>query len=146
MKRSAGLRSPKTWFLIVLLAFVGSSTARSETAKVALQYGVTYLPLSVMQQEKLWEKHSKANGVELSVEWTVLGSGGAVNDAIISGSVDIAAGGIAPMMKLWDRTRELMRVKGIAALNSTSITLIANRDDIRTLADFKPNDRISVPI
>ena len=76
MKRSAGLRSPKTWFLIVLLAFVGSSTARSETAKVALQYGVTYLPLSVMQQEKLWEKHSKANGVELSVEWTVLGSGG----------------------------------------------------------------------
>ena len=92
MKRSAGLRSPKTWFLIVLLAFVGSSTARSETAKVALQYGVTYLPLSVMQQEKLWEKHSKANGVELSVEWTVLGSGGAVNDAIISGSVDIAAG------------------------------------------------------
>ena len=146
MKRSAGLRSPETWFLIVLLAFVGSSTARSETAKVALQYGVTYLPLSVMQQEKLWEKHSKANGVELSVEWTVLGSGGAVNDAIISGSVDIAAGGIAPMMKLWDRTRELMRVKGIAALNSTSITLIANRDDIRTLADFKPNDRISVPI
>ena len=69
-----------------------------------------------------------------------------MNDAIISGSVDIAAGGIAPMMKLWDRTRESMRVKGIAALNSTSITLIANRDDIRTLADLKPNDRISVPI
>ena len=76
MKRSAGLKSRKTWLLIVLLAFLGSSTAHSETAKVALQYGVTYLPLSVMQQERLWEKHSKANGVELFVEWTLLGSGG----------------------------------------------------------------------
>src|SRR5476651_898036 len=99
------------------LAFPGS--ARAETAKVVLQFGISYLPLSVMQAQKIWEKRAKELGLDLKVEWQNLGNGGALNDAILTGSADLAAGGLAPMMKLWDRTRNNIKVNGIAALNSS---------------------------
>jgi len=120
--------------------------ARAETARVALQFGIAYLPLSVMQARGLWEKQAKAAGIDLTVTWQNLGNGSALNDAILTGSADIVAGGVAPMLKLWDKTRGNLKVRGIAALNTVPIQLIANRADIRTIADFKPNDRIALAI
>jgi NitT/TauT family transport system substrate-binding protein len=129
---------------LVLAATGGSASA--ETAKVVLQFGISYLPLSVMQAENLWEKRAKELGLDLKVEWQNLGNGGALNDAILTGSADLAAGGLAPMMKLWDRTRGNVKVRGIAALNSSSLLLVTNRPDIKSLKDFKPDDKIALSV
>lgn len=125
---------------------VFAKSARAETARVALQFGIGYLPLSVMQARSLWERHARLAGIDLTVEWQNLGNGSALNDAILTGSADIAAGGIAPMLKLWDRTRGNLKVRGIAALVTTPTLLLTNRPEIKTLADFKPTDRIAVSI
>lgn len=119
----------------------------AETARVALQFGIGYLPLSVMQARGLWEQRAKAAGIpDLKVEWQNLGNGSALNDAIITGSADIAAGGLTPMLKLWDKTRSNLKVRGIAALNTTPMLLVSNRPDIKSIADFKPNDKIALSI
>lgn len=120
--------------------------ANAETAKVVLQFGISYLPLSVMQAENLWEKRAQELGLDLKVEWQNLGNGSALNDAILTGSADMAAGGLAPMMKLWDRTRGNIKVRGIAALNSSSLFLVTNQPGIKKLKDFKPDDKIALSV
>ena len=122
------------------------SIGNAETAKVVLQFGISYLPLSVIQAENLWEKRAKELGLDLKVEWQNLGNGGALNDAILTGSADLAAGGLAPMMKLWDRTRSNIKVRGIAALNSSSPFLVTNQPGIKKLKDFKPEDKIALSV
>ena len=118
----------------------------AEKATVVLQYGISYLPLSVMQAQRYWEARAKQAGVDLDVEWKNLGNGGALNDAILTGSADLAAGGLAPMMKLWDRTRGSVKVRGIAALGSLPVFLVTNKAHIKTLQDFKPEDKIALSI
>jgi NitT/TauT family transport system substrate-binding protein len=140
----------RTWaFAMTAATLVLAATsdgARAETAKVVLQFGISYLPLSVMQAENLWEKRAKELGLDLKVEWQNLGNGGALNDAILTGSADLAAGGFAPMMKLWDRTRGNIKVRGIAALDSCSIFLLTNQPGIKSLKDFKPDDKIALSV
>lgn len=123
-----------------------SAMAEGATARVALQFGIGYLPLSVMQSRNLWELRAKEAGVDLKVEWQNLGNGAALNDAILTGSADIAAGGLTPMLKLWDKTRGNLRVRGIAALNTSPLLLISNRPDIKSITDFKPEDKIALSI
>lgn len=133
--------------IAVGLSFVPAvQPARAETARVVLQYGISYLPLSVMQAQKMWERRAKELGLELEVEWKNLGNGGALNDAILTGSADLAAGGLAPMFKLWDRTQKNVKVRGIAALDASPSMIVTNRPDIKSLRDLKPDDKIAVAI
>ena len=81
---------------LTLVYVMFARAARAETARVALQFGIGYLPLSVMQSRSLWERQAKEAGIDLTVEWQNLGNGSALNDAILTGSADIVAGGIAP--------------------------------------------------
>src|SRR5690606_21280212 len=88
--------------------------AQTKEVRLAEQFGLHYLPLQVMVQQKLIEKHGSKLGVDdMKVTLVKLGSGGAVNDALLSGSVDFAAGGTGPLLKLWDRSRGNLDVRAI---------------------------------
>ena len=63
-------------FLLLGLSFLQIQGAHAETAKVVLQYGISYLPLSVMQAEEMWERRAKELGLDLRVEWQNLRNGG----------------------------------------------------------------------
>jgi len=54
-----------TMFLATMLP-LGAHAEMSEI-KVAQQYGISYLPLMIMEEQKLIEKHAKANGVDVTV-------------------------------------------------------------------------------
>ena len=90
---SAGLA-----LVLAVLALASPSPAQAEgRIRIAEQYGIVYLLLNVARDQQLIEKHGKADGVDISVEWAKLSGGSAVNDALLSGAVDIAgAGGAAP--------------------------------------------------
>jgi len=121
--------------------------AKAETGKVgvATQFGLAYLPLIVMEHDRLWEKQAAALGETMTVDYLRLGGGGALNDALISDSVDIVAGGTAPMLVLWDRTTTSFKVKGLAALCAAPIDILTNKPGVKSLADFQADDRIAVP-
>ena len=123
------------------------TAARAEMAEinVAQQYGISYLPLMLMEDKKLIEKHAKAAGIDVKVGWAKFAGGNVMNDALLSGSLQFASGGVGPFVTLWARTRGNLDARGVGALNSMPIHLVTRNPNVKTLADFGPNDRIAVP-
>lgn len=126
------------------IAFPGALLAEGKIRLVS-QPGISYLTFHVIQDQDLIGKFGRERGIDIEVEWSQLSGGAATNDALLSGSVDVAAAGVGPLLTIWDRTRGAQNVRGIAAAAAFPFALITNNPDIKTLADFGPNDRIAVP-
>ncbi len=122
---------------------------RAETARLRVSYGysIGYLPLMVMRDQSLLEKHAAKLGLgKLQVEWQVLDGGNNINDAMLSGALDIAGIGIPGYLVLRDRTLgKRQEMTGISALNGGALWLNTIDPRIKTLADYTPKDRIAVP-
>ena len=133
--------------LISSLGFLGNSlSAQAEgRLRIAEQFGIVYLLLNVAQDQKLIEKHARAAGIDAQVEWLKLSGGSAVNDALLSGNIDIAGAGVGPLLTIWDRTRGRQNVKGVASLGNFPYYLVSNNPNVKTIADFTAQDRIAVP-
>ncbi|MDQ6683713.1 MAG: ABC transporter substrate-binding protein [Pseudomonadota bacterium] len=142
------LRSSSAAIGLVLLAALLCPAAQAEVKEVAIarQYGVSYLPFMVMEQNKLLEKHARASGLgEISVKWATFAGGAAMNDALISGNLDFASAGVPPFATLWAKTRASLGVKGVCAMSSLPSYLITRNPAIKSIADFGPADRIALP-
>ncbi len=128
--------------------FLGSVPARAEagTIRIAIQPGLTYLVLNVMQHQKLIEKHAAAAGLPTAkAEFLRLAAGSNVNDAVISGAVDIGATGVPPFLLMWAKTRGAVDVRAIAPFNSMPLALITRNPAVQRIEDLGPNDRIALP-
>ena len=68
-----------------------------------------------------------------------------MNDALLSGSVDIAGAGVGPLLTIWDRTHGKQNVKGVASLGNLPYYLVSNNPSVKTIADFTDKDRIALP-
>jgi NitT/TauT family transport system substrate-binding protein len=121
--------------------------ARAELAeiKVAKQYGISYLPLMLMEDGKLIEKHAKAAGLDVTVSWATFAGGNVMNDALLSNSLQFASGGVGPLLTLWSRTRGNLDVRAVAALNSMPLFLVTRNPNVKTIKDFTEKDRIALP-
>lgn len=128
-----------------LAGMVAPSHADVSVVRLAKQYGIGYLPLTIMEERHLLEKHAAAMGLTVKTEWLRFSAGSGMNDALLSDNLDIAAGGVAPMLTLWARTRTNLQVKGIAALSSMPLYLVTVNPKINSLADFGPGDKIALP-
>ncbi len=129
-------------------SFVVSLSARAEMSevKIAQQYGIGYLPLIVMEDQKLMEKHAKAAGVDVTVGWAKFAGGNVMNDAILSGSLQFASGGVGPLITLWSRTRgNPLDVRAVAAINSMPLYLVTRNPNVKTIKDFTDKDKIALP-
>ena len=123
-----------------------STTAHAEgQLRIAEQYGIVFLLLNVAQEQKLIEKHGKSAGVDVKVEWLKLSGGSAVNDALLSGNIDIAGAGVGPLLTIWDRTYGKQNVRGVASLGNFPFYLVSNNPAVKTIADFSEKDRIASP-
>ena len=73
---------------------------------VAQQYGVSFLPLMVMERDKLVEKHAKAAGLgDIKVNWVSVAGPSVMNDGVISGAIQFIAVGAPSLITLWDKTK-----------------------------------------
>ena len=143
-------RCPTLSAALVVVLFVGATAtqvARAEMSEihVAQQYGIGYLPLMIMEEQKLIEKYAKATGVTVSVSWAKFAGGNVMNDALLSNSLQFASGGVAPFLTLWGRTRGNLDVKAISAINSMPIFLNTRNPAVKTIRDFRDTDRIALP-
>jgi NitT/TauT family transport system substrate-binding protein len=133
----------------LLLAFVLASAgmpalAEVKEVKVAQQYGVSFLPLILMERDKLVEKHAKATGVgEVRVSWGKVAGPSVINDGLITGNVHFAATGAPSMITLWDKTKGA--VKGVASMTTYPLYLITRDPDVKSVKDFSEKDKIAVP-
>ncbi len=134
--------------LAAALAFAVFSTAANadpRVVRIATQYGISYLPLTIMAEKKLLESEGKKLGLDLSTEWIRFTGGPPMNEALISGNLDFASGGVGPMVTIWARTQSNLKVKGICAINSMPLYLNTINPDVKTIKDFTEKDRIALP-
>ena len=132
--------------LLALSLGTTSIAAQAEgQLRIAEQFGIVYLLLNIAQDQKLIEKHGKAAGIDIQVENIKLSGGAAVNDALLSGSIDIAGAGVGPLLTIWDRTVGKQNVRGIASLGNFPYYLTSINPNVKTIADFSDKDRIALP-
>lgn len=130
----------------LVLGLVTPARAEVSEVRIAQQFGLTYLPLIVIRAEGLIEKRAEALGIgPLKVTWARFGGGAPSNDALLSGSVDYISTGLGPFLTLWDRTRGNLGVKGVGALDASSVLLNTNNPDVKSIADLTDRDRIALP-
>ena len=138
------------WMPVLIATVLGMVVvqARAELTeiKVAQQYGISYLPLMLMEEQKLIEKHARANGIpDLKVGWAKFAGGSVMNDALLSNSMQFASGGVGPLVTLWSRTKGNLDVKAVAAINSMPLFLNTRNPAVKTVKDFTDRDRIALP-
>jgi NitT/TauT family transport system substrate-binding protein len=134
-------------FGLALFGFAATASAQVPEIRLAEQTSMGYLQLNVMAHEKLIEKHAKLLGIpEVKVSWVTFNGPAAVNDALLSGNIDIASGGVPGLLVLWAKTKGTpQEVRGITALSSQPFLLNSRNPDVKTVKDFKEGDRIAVP-
>src|SRR5512135_2588704 len=115
---------------------VTSAKAETRTVRIATQYGISYLPLTIMAEKKLLEQEGKKLGLDLATEWIRFTGGPPMNEALISGNLDFASGGVSPLVTAWARTKDNLKVKGICALNSMPLYLNSINPNVKTIKDF----------
>jgi NitT/TauT family transport system substrate-binding protein len=103
-----------------------------------------FAPMLLMENHKLVEKHAKDAGVpDLKASWLTIMSGGANNDALLSGSVHITTSGVTNLLLLWGKTNG--DVKAIIGVAGLPYKLVTRDPKINTIKDYGPSDRIAVP-
>lgn len=132
--------------LSIASLFATTPIVRAEVGEitVAQQYGVSFLPLMVMEKQALVEKHAAAAGLSgLKAVWVKLAGPSAMNDGLISGAIHFAAQGAPSMITLWDKTRG--QIKGVSSMTTYPLYLITRNPGVKDVKDFSAADKIAVP-
>jgi NitT/TauT family transport system substrate-binding protein len=130
----------------MMVGLVSSALAEAKTLRVAKQYGLGYIQLMIMEDQKLVEKHAKAAGLgDIEVDWSTFRSSDVMNDALISGNLDFASLGPTGIITIWSRTRNNIDVRAASGINAMAWTLNVRDPAIKSLRDFTQNHRIAVP-
>jgi len=128
-----------------LVFSIGVAHAETRVVRLAKQYGISYLPLAVIQEQNLIESEGKKLGLDLKTEWVRFTGGPPMNEALISGNLDFASGGSGPLITAWARTKDNIKIRGICALNSMPQWLNTTNPNVKTIKDFTDADRIALP-
>lgn len=134
---------------LVMATLAGASKqarAEADTVRISYQFGLGFLTVLVVLDQNLIEKNAEKLGLHGVKATGVQLSGAAItNDSLLSGSIDLAAGGIGGLLTLWDKTNE--NVKAVVALNDMALVLNTNDPKIKTLKDYVgvQNHKIALP-
>ncbi|MBH1962906.1 MAG: ABC transporter substrate-binding protein [Comamonadaceae bacterium] len=128
------------------LMAAASTPVRAETkeVRIAEQFGLVYLPLTIMRDRNLLEKHAAQAGIkDLKVTWSRFSGSSQMTDAILSGSLDFASGAYANMAVLWDKTKGA--IKAVAPVGIGPVYLVTVDPRIKSIKDFGGTDKIALP-
>ena len=130
-----------------LAGLIAQASAETHEIRLARQFSMGYLQLNVMEHQQLIEKHAKALGLgDVKVSWFTFNGPTAVNEALISGNIDVGSGGVPGLLTLWARSKGTpQEVRGISALSSQPFLLNSRDPNIKSIKDFKDSDRIALP-
>lgn len=145
--RSLATRAAAALAALACCAFTAApSLAEVSEVRIAKGFGIGYLPLIVMEDEKLFEKHAKEVGLDSTAKWLVLDGGTTQAQLLIGGNLEVSSGGLGPLVTIWARTKGNLDVRGIGSLNSMPLYLNTTRPDVKTIKDFTEKDRIALPV
>jgi NitT/TauT family transport system substrate-binding protein len=129
------------------LALGGTLPARADVSsvKIGLQFGLVYLPVVVAHAEGFFARRAKEAGVDLTVDLARFSGSTAMNEALLSNSIQLGTIGTVGALIIWEKTRGRQHIRSIANLSNTTYALFSNRPGVKSLADFKPGEKIALP-
>ena len=132
-------------FVVVLVASTWVA-AETKELRLAKQYGLGYLQMIIMEDQKLVEKHAKAGLGDVKVSWSTFRSSDVMNDALISGNLDFGSLGTNGLAIIWAKTKGTpVEVKGAAGFNYLHLALVTRDPQVKTIADYTEKHKIAVP-
>ena len=130
------------------LAMIVACSGGNDQARVRIPTGaggIGFLPLLMMREHQLIEQQAAAMGLaELDVQWIDIGGPQVMNDALISGSVDFIIAGPPGFLTLWNRTRDNLDVRGVAAVTTLAMYLNTREPHLQSIDDISGDDKIGV--
>jgi NitT/TauT family transport system substrate-binding protein len=132
---------------LAMPALAGKATAQVAGIRLGRQYGLPFLPQMVMEALKLIEKHGGAVGLpSLQVTWLTMSGPGALNDALLSGSIEFINVAPPSLATLWEKSANTPRpARALCTVQSMPYVLVTHNADVKTIADFTDKDKIAVP-
>lgn len=124
-----------------------ASAAETSEVRIIKQIGLGFLPIMVMEHEKLVEKHARAAGLgDVKGVFSTTVGPAIMNDAMLAGRIDIGTNGPTSIILVWARTKGTdNEIKGMAAMITSPMWLNTNKPAIKSVRDIGPEDRIAVP-
>ena len=97
----------------MLMASVATTPAKAEvsTVNLAQQFGLLYVPLHVVLEHNLVQKHAKKIGLTPpEIKLFKISGGANINKALLAKTIDFGAHGIGPALKLWGKTKGAFKI------------------------------------
>jgi NitT/TauT family transport system substrate-binding protein len=123
--------------------FARDAGAEVSELRLARQYGISHLAMALMDQLQLVQHQAEKAGLkDLKVTWSRFSDGPGMNEALLSGNLDIANGGLTALIVLWDKSKGAY--VGLSALSSMPAVMMTRDPAITSVKDFKESDRIAL--
>jgi NitT/TauT family transport system substrate-binding protein len=136
-------------WIMALAAILAFNPARAEVGEIrfAQQFSMGYLQFNVMKHQDLLAKHLASAGLpEVKVNWITFSGPDMMNDALLSGSIDIASGGMPGLLTIWAKTKgSAQEVRGVAAMSQQPLMLNSRNPKVHSIKDLTEADRIALP-
>jgi len=134
---------------LVAMPALARSAMAQEVSSITLisQHGLPYLPLMLMEEHRLVEKHAEKLGVTgLKTDYRTLGGTQSLVDALIGGQMHFGITGVPGLATLWDKTAGTPNeVRALCAAQAMPFILVTNRPEVKSIKDFREGDKIAVP-
>ncbi|MBI3497746.1 MAG: ABC transporter substrate-binding protein [Proteobacteria bacterium] len=115
--------------------------------RVGFGYGIGFLPLMIADKLKLLERRAEAAaGRAIPVSYLRFSGSAAMQDAILTGNVEVGGYGVPGLLIAWEKTRGLpQEIVGLAGITTGALTLVTSNPAVKSVRDFGKNDRIAMP-
>ena len=133
--------------LLAVPCLSGAARAEASTVRLSRQFGLPYLPMIVMEEQRLIEAQLSRRGLPaVKVEWTSVAGPAQQLDGLLSGQYDFIAPGVPTLATIWDKTVGTpLEARALCALQSMPYVLVTRSPSVQTVADFTDRDRIALP-
>lgn len=120
---------------LAALPLIATPAVAQQQLRISYQYGLGFFPITVVLERELIEKHVKSAGLPpVAVSGLQISGAATTNDALLSGSIEIASGGIGGLLQMWDKTGG--KVKGLVSVNDMAFLLNTNDPAVKNLGDY----------
>ena len=133
--------------LLALPFLSRAATAQASTIRLSKQYGLPYLSMMLMEDQRLIESQLARRGQpNVTVQWTSVAGPAQQLDGLLSGQYDFIAPGVPTLATVWDKTVGTpLEARALCALQSMPYVLITRSATVKTIADLTERDRIALP-
>ncbi len=130
---------------LAVLCVTAAPVRAQDQVKIGLGFGLAFLPLYICQDLKLVEKRAKELHLDVKASYERFLGSGPMQDAIASGAIDMGPYGTAPLLAAWENAKDTpAQILAVSGITTMPLTLVSNRPNVATIADFQPTDRIAM--